>query len=192
MEKPLAPRLLDRERIDQAFPLVHNMAPNLTLERWVRFARPQIVSRSSNWPRGLMTIQNATGHILGLFGFAVRNALNDGRTLHLDNVIVPDIPGRDLIWMSMIEAAEHVAQVNGCMAIRAEIADELGPSGSERTWAMSSLRTFGYAVEGLRAVKRLTGEQAAIAAAEETLDASEVDFPRRPKIVDPRAAARQD
>ncbi len=191
MEKLLSPRLLDRERIDQAFPLVRNLVPKLTLERWTRFARPQIVSRSSKWPRGLMTIQKTTGDILGLFGFEVRSTLNEGRELRLDNVLVPDIPGRDLIWISMIEAAEQVARVDGCFAIRAEIADYCGVVGRERAWAMSSLRTFGYSVEGLRAIKRLSGDRGG-GSVPESDDGGESVFFSGPRIIESHDGARKD
>lgn len=155
MDDALAPRLLDRDMIDRAYPLIRNIAPGITLDRWTRFARPLVTSRSATWPRGLMTIQNTTGCILGLFAFEVRDDLNDGRTLHLDNLMTASIPGRDRIWAAVMDAAEHLARVNGCRVIRAGLVGELDASDKDREWLVHSLEGAGFALEGVRACKRL-------------------------------------
>ncbi len=155
MDDKLVPRLLDRMSIDRAFPLVRNLAPAITLDRWTRFARPHLTSRSPNWPRGLMTIQNPAGYILGLFAFEVRDDLQENRALCIDNIIVPNIPGRDMIWAAVVDAAEHLANINGCRVIRAGFADELDPTDSDRAWIKGSLEHAGYSFEGVRAFKRV-------------------------------------
>lgn len=155
MDDSLTPRLLDRSTIDRAFPLVRNLVPEITHERWTRFARPHLTSRSPNWPRGLMAIQNPAGYMLGLFVFEVRDDLYENRALCIDNIIVPNLPGRDLVWAAVVEAAEHVAAMNGCRVIRAGLADELDPSDIDRAWLSTSLEKSGYSLEGLRAVKRV-------------------------------------
>lgn len=155
MDDKLTPRLLDKGTIDRAFPLVRNLAPDITLDRWTRFAKPHLVSRSSEWPRGLMTIQNRAGYILGLFVFEVRDDLYEKRALSIDNIIIPNIPGRDMIWTAVVDAAEHIATMNGCRVIRAGLADELGPRQHDQAWLSASLEKAGYSFEGLRALKRL-------------------------------------
>jgi hypothetical protein len=155
MDDKLTPRLLDRSTIDRAFPLVRNLVPSITLDRWARFAKPHMVARSPNWPRGLMTVQNAAGYILGLYVFEVRDDLYESRALCIDNIIVPNIPGRDMIWESIVDSVEQLAAVNGCRAIRAGLADELDPSDSDRAWLQSSLEHSGFSLEGLRAFKRV-------------------------------------
>lgn len=155
MDDTLAPRLLDRDRVDRAYPLVRNIAPQITLERWNRFVRPLLASRSSVWPRGVMTIQNAAECILGLFSFEVRDELNDGRTLLLDNIVTASIPGRDAIWAAVMDAADHLAQVHGCRAIRAGLGGDLDTSDRDRAWLVSSLEGAGFALDGIRACKRL-------------------------------------
>lgn len=155
MDETLVPRLLDRATIDQAFPLVHALVPAITHDRWVRFARPQVQSRSADWPRGLMTIQNPSGYILGLFCFDVRDDLQQSRVLCIDNMIVPNIPGREAIWSAIVDTADNLAKMNGCGAIRAGFADELDPAASDRAWIVAALGKSGYLLEGVRACKRL-------------------------------------
>jgi len=163
MDERLTPRLLDKTTIDRAFPLVRNLAPDITLERWTRFAKPHLASRSPDWPRGLMTIQNAAGYILGLFVFEVRDDLYEKRVLCIDNIIIPNIPGRDAIWAGVVDAAEHIAAMNGCRTIRAGLADDLEPGARDRdqTWLTGSLEKAGYSFEGMRAIKRLEARHAA-------------------------------
>lgn len=155
MLEPLAPRLLDRDMIDRAYPLVRDISAGITLDRWGRFARPLVSSRSAAWPRGLMTIQNTAGYILGLFGFEVRDDLYENRALCIENIVIADIPGRDAIWTAVIEAVEQLAKMHGCRAIRAGLNDELDPSGGDRHWLASSFESAGYSLEGVRASKRI-------------------------------------
>ena len=154
---PLTPRLLDKSTIDRAFPLVRTLAPGMTLDRWTRFARPHIAFRDPQWPRGLMAIQNPSGYLLGLFVFAVRDDLYERRALCVDNIIIPNIPGRDMVWAAVVDAAEHLALMNGCRIIRAGLADELEPLARDQAWLRTSLTCSGYSLEGTRAVKRLGG-----------------------------------
>jgi|DewCreStandDraft_4_1066084.scaffolds.fasta_scaffold151885_2 hypothetical protein len=155
MEEKLVPRLMDRESVVQAFPLVRDLLPNVTLEQWLRFARPLLNSGSGRCPRGLMTIQNAASYILALFGFEVRESLTDTRALWIDNIIVPNIPGRDMIWEAVMDAADYLARMNGCRTIRAGFAEELDPANSERLWVRLSFERSGYSLDGVQAFKRL-------------------------------------
>lgn len=151
----LTPRLLDRRSIDKAYALVRGIMPNVTLERWTEFAKPYFAARSPKWPRGLMTIQNGEGYILGLFGFEVRDDLHSNRTLFIYNIIVPQIPGHDLIWTMVIRTAETLAAINGCRTIQIKLSDDLNAQESDREWLGSSLTAAGYMVEGVHAFKRV-------------------------------------
>lgn len=154
-ERPLIPRLLDRDSIDKAYPLVRGIMPSVTLDRWTEFAKPYFAARSPKWPRGLMTIQNKEGYILGLFGFEVRDELRSNRALFIDNIIVPRIPGHDMIWTAVVGTAETLAAINGCRAIQIKLSGDLNASGSTRDWLGSSLATSGYSVEEVHAFKRI-------------------------------------
>jgi hypothetical protein len=155
MDGALTPRLLDKTTIDRAFPLVRSLVPAMTQERWTQFARLHLASRSPHWPRGLMTIQSPGAYILGLFVFDVRDDLYETRALCIDNIIVPNLPGRDLVWAAIVDAAEHLATMNGCRVIRAGLADELDPNDTDRAWLSASLEKAGYSLEGMRALKRV-------------------------------------
>jgi hypothetical protein len=161
MSDPLAPRLLDPGTIERAYPLVRNLTSGITRDRWGRFARPLVASRSALWPRGLMTIQNAAGYIFGLFSFEVRDDLRANRTLSVENIMIATLPGRDTIWATVVEAVEDLARIHGCRAIRASLNDEFDPGDDGRTWLAGSLEAAGYVRDGVRARKRIGTDDAA-------------------------------
>jgi hypothetical protein len=99
-----------------------------------------------------MTIQNAAGYILSLFAFEVRADLQESRIFCMDHIMIPNLPGRAVIWASTIAAAERLAEMNGCGAVRAELG-----SGSELSDKdlLLSLESMGYSLADVRAFKRL-------------------------------------
>jgi hypothetical protein len=152
MVDTLTPRFLDRRAIDKAYPLVRNMVPGMTAAQWARFVRPRLMPRSPDWPRGVMTIQNAAGCILSLFAFEVRADLHESRIFCMDHIMIPSLPGRGTIWASTIGAAERLAEMNSCGAIRAEFGD--GSEGSDKD-LLVPLESMGYSLAGVRAFKKL-------------------------------------
>ena len=152
MADTLTPRFLDRRSIDKAYPLVRNTMPGMTVDRWARFVRSQLAPRSPDWPRGMMTIQNAAGYILALFAFEVRYDLHENRIFYMDHIMIPNLPGRGTIWASAIDSAEQLAKMNGCRAIRAELGGDLECSDED---LLISLERSGYSSAGVRAFKRL-------------------------------------
>ena len=152
MVDTLTPRFLDRSTIDKAFPLVRNIVPGMTAARWARFVRPRLMPRSADWPRGVMTVQSDGGCILSLFAFEVRADLQESRIFCIDHIMVPNLPGRGTLWASTIGAAERLAEMNSCRAIRAEFGD--GSQHPDEDILMA-LKSMGYAPAGVRAFKRL-------------------------------------
>ena len=155
MADTLTPCFLDRRTIDKAYPLVRDIIPGVTVNRWVKFSRAYLAHRSLDRPRGVMTIQNAAGYILALFVFEVRDDLHESRILYLDHITIPNVPGRRRIWDSVIGAAENLARLNGCRAIRAELGGEHERSDEN---LLTSLERSGYSPVGVRALKRLTAK----------------------------------
>ena len=100
MVDTLTARFLERRTIDKAYPLVRNIVPDMTVARWTQFVRPHLVPRSPDWPRGVMTIQNAAGYILSLFAFEVRADLHESRIFYMDHIMIPNLPGpRDALGL---------------------------------------------------------------------------------------------
>ena len=152
MVDTLTPRFLERSTINKAYPLVRNIVPGMTTARWTQFVRPHLAPRSPDWPRGVMTIQNAAGYILSLFAFEVRTDLREGRIFQMDHIMIPSLPGRGTLWASTIGAAERLAEMNGCRAVWAEFRGTAEHSDKD---LLTSLERSGYAPSGVWAFKRL-------------------------------------
>ena len=151
MVDTLTPRFLDRRTIDKAYPLVRDMVPGMTAARWTQFVRPRLVPRSPEWPRGVMTVQNAGGCILSLFAFEVRADLHESRLFCMDHIMIPNFPGRGTLLASTIGAAERLAEMNGCGVMRVEFGD--GSEHSDRD-LLATLEGMGYSLSGIVAFKR--------------------------------------
>src|SRR6516225_12414774 len=143
MVDTLTARFLDRRTIDKAYPLVRSIVPDITVARWTQFVRPHLVPRSPDWPRGMMTMQNAAGYILSLFAFEVRADLHESRILYMDHIMIPNLPGRRTLWASTIGAAERLAEMNGCGAIKVEFGG--GPERSDQE-LLTALEGMGYSL----------------------------------------------
>jgi len=89
---------------------------------------------------------------LALFAFEVRADLHESRIFYMDHIMIPDLPGRATIWASTIGAAERLAEMNRCGAVRAEFG--AGSEPSDRDF-LTSLESMGYSLAGIRAFKRL-------------------------------------
>ena len=112
-------RPLTRRQIGQAFALIRTEMPEAVAGRWRSFA----LARSGPGPgggvrdRGIMTVQNQTGYILGLFVFDVRDDLRDGRTLAVSHLAVPGLVGRGTLARHLVEGVITIAQLNDCRMI---------------------------------------------------------------------------
>lgn len=155
MGDELSPRLMDRTALIQAFPLVSNIMPHVTLEHWTRFANERLAAKSRILPKGLMAIRNRDNYIFGLFAFEVRHDLREYRALWADNIIISSMPGRDLIWRAIIDAIDALAESHACQAVRIGFDDELERVAGDRLWVRPTLEEAGYLFLGARAVKRL-------------------------------------
>jgi hypothetical protein len=146
MADPLIPRPLSRDQVAQAFPLVQAILPGTSLARWTDFARRHTLERGE---RGIMTVQNQTGYILGLFTHEVQDELSLGRALVANNIMVADFPGREQTLNALIDAMQMLANLRRCAAISAALDSAAGvaPPG---TWVLSRFLEAGFLASGPR------------------------------------------
>ena len=158
--KPLA-----RRQIDQAFPVVQTIAPDLDVERWRDFAAavlavPELETgghspsgKNRTRSRGIMTVQNARGYIHGLFSYAVENHLRHGRVLAVENFIVLDLFDLAGAADALLGAMDRIADDLGCAAIHTNLPDDYSSLPEYCNWLLNSFREAGHAVETLRLCK---------------------------------------
>jgi hypothetical protein len=160
---------LGHRQIDQAFPVVQTIAPDLGVERWRDFAAailaaaelesgdaaPAGAPEQGIRPRGIMTVQNARGYIHGLFSYTVEENLRHGRVLEADNFIVLDLFDPAGAAAELLGAMDELAGQLGCSAIHTNLPDDYSSLPGYCNWLLTSFREAGHAVETLRLFKRL-------------------------------------
>lgn len=155
--KPLGLR-----QIDQAFPVVRTVLPDLGVERWRAFAaalidRAQDVGKANLPYTGIMTVQNELGYIHGLFSYAMEEHLNHGRILSVDNFIVHDLFNLAGATAALLRAMEGIARGIGCTAIHTNLPQTYAGSVNYCSPVLNCFREDGHTLETLRLCKPLDG-----------------------------------
>jgi hypothetical protein len=161
--KPLGPG-----QIDQAFPVVQTLAPDLKVERWRAFAAAALSPPGGGGagedpardagvprPRGILTVQNGRGYIHGLFSYQVEESLRHGRTLAVENFIVLDLFDLAGAAEALLGGMDRTAQGLACTAIHTTLPDDYAKLSDYCSWVLACFREAGHGVETLRLCKRL-------------------------------------
>lgn len=146
-------RPLTRRQIRQAYALVRNELPDATEARWEAFARARTAAAGTIRKDGIMTLQNQTGYILGLFVYDVRDDLQDGRTLSVTHVAVAELIGQHMLARQLVEGMSTVARLHNCAAI-----DVCLPQSGPRASLNTLFQDAGFDFDGMHARQSLRGE----------------------------------
>ncbi|HEY0833176.1 MAG TPA: hypothetical protein VGE72_04620 [Azospirillum sp.] len=160
MDEGFTAKPLGLRQIDQAYPLVRTIAPDLEVERWRGFATALTgLSRASGAPGGIMTAQNERGYIHGLFSYSVRADLHYGQVLAVDNFIVLDLFNPAGAASVLLKAMEDVARAHHCAAIHTALPERCAGPPDERHSMLGFFRDGGHKVVSPRLCKVLAGNQ---------------------------------
>ena len=111
---------LGLEGIDQAYPIVHTLHPELGMDDWRHYARTLIAAAEP--VRGIMTAQHG-GYIRGLFCHWQDRSLQHSSMLIVDNFAVMDLFDAQGATRTLIHAMEEMAERHGCGAIHTLLTD---------------------------------------------------------------------
>ncbi len=133
---------LTLDRVAQAYPVVREIAGDLTLESWSDFVRSMVADEGKvHWPRGII-VADLEGYIRGMFTFHVMPDLRHGRILVIRNFAVLQMVARKSLADSLLEAVHELARAHRCKAIHATV-----PPTSK--WARAYFEDRGHEVEKL-------------------------------------------
>lgn len=155
---------LGRRQIDQAFPIIQVIAPDLDMARWREFAAAKLSQASAVAgaageadrvlpPAGIMTVQDGRGYIHGLFSYSAETHLRHGRVLEVENFIVVDLFDLSLAAAELLRAMDKVAWTLGCHAIHTSLPDIGSTASGYRGAVLDCFREAGHRVETLRLCK---------------------------------------
>lgn len=145
---------LKRRQVDQAFPLVHTVAPELPLERWRGFAAA-MMDPAAPLPRGIMALQTAQGYIVGLYTWTVGEHLRHGRVLSVENFVVVDIFDLEGAAGSLLRTMEPLAAQHRCGAIHTELPEAFSSLADMANQVVGRFRDMGHDLGTLHLCKAL-------------------------------------
>ena len=102
---------MDDKLLDAAYPLVRLVAPGVSVDEWLAYAR------NVRMRGGLLGLVGAENALFGFLIYRSEESLRRGRIFHIDNFATFELnraaPGR----RALCEAAEALARQKGCAAI---------------------------------------------------------------------------
>lgn len=152
-------RPLTRQQIRQAYPLVRSHVPEVSEARWDAFARARTAAAGTVRKDGIMTLQNQTGYILGIFVYDVRDDLQAGRILSVAHTTIAELVGQQTLTEHLLEGMFTVARLHDCAAIDVQL-PQSGPRASLNT----IYQRAGFAFDRMHARQSLRGERPLAAA----------------------------
>lgn len=141
-------------QVDQAFPLVQSILPDITIDVWRRYAASMLDRSFAD--RGIMTVQ-ALGYIHGLFSFRVEDSLQHGRSLLVDNFTVLDLFTPAAPAIALLRAMDDLAEALDCRAIHTYLPNGERLAPDYRGWILRQFRDRGHHVESVALCKASSG-----------------------------------
>jgi hypothetical protein len=129
------------ERVQQAFPVIQTVMPDLTLGRWSEFASEYLEpDRQVRQPHGIIAAENESGLIIGLAAYRRGADLRQGVVLIAEHLIAVDLLVCQPIILRLTEALEQIAADIGCSAIQLVLTEKW----DEDSWLVRMLLDRGY------------------------------------------------
>jgi len=105
---------LGLDRLKEAYPLVRDMAPQVTAEQWQAYVAPAL---SGDPGAGVFAIEGTKGFIRGLCVYRVVKDIEGAKQFVIVEIVVSRTLYRRAAAKALIVAMEHEARKQGCDAI---------------------------------------------------------------------------
>jgi hypothetical protein len=151
MPEAFSARRLGPKQVDQAYPILQSVMPELELADWRAYAGA-IIDRPED-EGGIVAIYGQ-GYIHGLFSYGVRPQLACHKVLIVETIIVLDLVNTAGVATALLKAVDDLAGRLGAEAIHA-----LVPSGRAQTsdyadWLAGQFCAAGYRCEAAALCKK--------------------------------------
>lgn len=147
MEKELQIVSLDCDTVLMALPVIREAVPEMTVERLRAYV--ENLTRNgvdSESPSGILATRSRNGYIRALATYRTTLELRWGRTLVVDNFLVPGALYNRMCACALLDALDALATKHHCVAIEVQLLPD-----DERTGVMARFR--GYDFEGSKVCK---------------------------------------
>lgn len=141
---------LTSERVQQAFPVIQTVMPELTLGCWSGFANEYLEPEQQiRQPHGILAAENESGLIVGLAAYRRGADLRQGTVLVAEHLIAVDLLVCQPIILRLTEKLEQIAADCGCSAIQLVLTEKW----DEDSWLVRMLLDRGHKVQSLSLCK---------------------------------------
>lgn len=148
--------LQSKEEMEQAYPLIQSIAPDLSLESWLEFACDiGDMPPTGFGPCGIVAAQSGRGYIHGLYTYMVEPDLRHGRILNVDNFVAFDLANRWNVVRKLLAAMDEQADRYGCKAIHVRLPDRLTQDKAAKQTLLAKFHDHGHDVRSLGLCKDL-------------------------------------
>jgi hypothetical protein len=145
---------LTSERVQQAYPVIQTVMPDLTLGCWSGFASEYLEpDQQVRQPHGILAAENEGGLIIGLAAYRRGADLRQGAVLIAEHLIAVDLLACQPIILSLTEKLEEIAAGCGCSAIQLVLTEKW----DEDSWLVRMLLDRGHKVQSLSLYKTING-----------------------------------
>ena len=146
----LAP--LRGDRILQAFPLIRELASEISLEDWRAYVKSILAAKAKgSEARDIIGICSSNGYLRGLFTYRVVPDLRHGQTLDVEYFVVESVFSPREIAAALMAGVEEVASTETCNAIHAHLP-------SVANWLVKMLHDRGYSAGTWQLCKPIDGD----------------------------------
>lgn len=135
-------RHLTEAQVDQAFPLVREIACSLSIGEWQRYASRMLTSERGLRREGgiIVAHQHGSIYIRGLCAYRLFPELFARDRLVTGCFAVPETIDCDSVARELIGACGSIAEAHGCRAVQVQLVDR-------NQWIEPLLRQAGYVVD---------------------------------------------
>lgn len=102
---------LDEHHLESAYPLVRMVAPEVSLDQWLGYAR------AAKDRGGLLGLFGEDGSLFGFLAYHKESTLRRGQVLHVDKFVTFELSHGGAARRALCEAAEALARRENCSAI---------------------------------------------------------------------------
>lgn len=150
MARQLIVKSMAPTAVDRAYAVARNGAAGLSLRQWRRYAGALIERRTGG--RGLLSVENPAGTILGLCGYRIAATPRDGTICSVEFLVALDLLDCEAVMSALLGALEERARRQGATGLRLDL-----PYGTAATTELlRRLDQSGHRIERIGLLKSLS------------------------------------
>ena len=147
-------RPLAESEFARAYPLIRAVAPELSLNAWLGFARVFTVSETTP-EGGIISAQDDGAYIYGLCCYMVLPHLCNRRSLIVEPIVALHVVDPLGPIEALLEALEPIARRLGCESIQLVLPRSEGSEIESDHPSFDVFRAAGYELDGIKLSRRL-------------------------------------